>query len=570
MKVLILTNLLAIITSTFAKSDKYSLLDRIVDLENQGDPFSDVSFVIHRNGESESCGTSDPKLSNIIDVLHKVLDQYDFDDFMMYELDYLLTIALSLSLLSPNDCTPENNNTTDISGLVEFCFKGYENTPILPDHSKNIPFKKINGEESLPCHFHTREGLRFTSLQQLVDYARADHHAISPTCTNKDGRKVKELHFYAVPAGRLFFFAPSFIGEIFELEHVHHPKNLSISLEVLSIFPHVFEIKNGFTVEESEEIKKGVLEETRDSHRLKRSSTGATGYSVSSSRTSENGFDTGSPTAFLVKRRAFKILGFHQYYESFADGLQVLRYNQTSAYVAHYDYLDDPKIQSDRHDYNSSAVGTNRFATIFMYHSTLPSDGGGETVFPRAWPVGQSESDGVDESHALDQLRLSNTGKLLKRNSWQEKMVVSCRSRLAIQPKLARAILFYSQLPNGELDPSSLHGGCPVLNGTKWGTNLWVWNGPRNGYSGQPLKGNQLQKQHEPTQQKAIFRNSGVNQIFERAQLYYQDTFWGNLGFNDPPLSVNTSEGHKWYVKVNGEIKRKWVIDKSQFKEFLL
>ena len=42
------------------------------------------------------------------------------------------------------------------------------------------------------------------------------------------------------------------------------------------------------------------------------------------------------------------------------------------------------------------------------------------------------------------------------------------------------AVLFYDQLPSGRPDPTSEHGGCPVLNGTKWAANLWVW-------SGQPL-----------------------------------------------------------------------------------
>ena len=47
-------------------------------------------------------------------------------------------------------------------------------------------------------------------------------------------------------------------------------------------------------------------------------------------------------------------------------------------------------------------------------------------------------------------------------------MVVDCRSRLAVKPHAGRAVLFYSQHPNGEIDNSSLHGGCPVLHGEKW------------------------------------------------------------------------------------------------------
>ena len=32
------------------------------------------------------------------------------------------------------------------------------------------------------------------------------------------------------------------------------------------------------------------------------------------------------------------------------------------------------------------------------------------------------------------------------------------------------AVLFWGTYPNGDIDPHSLHGGCPVKNGTKW----WV------------------------------------------------------------------------------------------------
>lgn len=51
--------------------------------------------------------------------------------------------------------------------------------------------------------------------------------------------------------------------------------------------------------------------------------------------------------------------------------------------------------------------------------------------------------------------------------------------RIWAAPVRAQAILFYSQFSGGELDPASLHGGCPVEKGTKWAANLWVWNAPR-------------------------------------------------------------------------------------------
>ena len=35
------------------------------------------------------------------------------------------------------------------------------------------------------------------------------------------------------------------------------------------------------------------------------------------------------------------ILGFDEYEESLTDGLQVLRYNKTTAYIPHLDWIDD-------------------------------------------------------------------------------------------------------------------------------------------------------------------------------------------------------------------------------------
>ena len=34
---------------------------------------------------------------------------------------------------------------------------------------------------------------------------------------------------------------------------------------------------------------------------------------------------------------------------------------------------------------------------------------------------------------------------------------------LSVKPKKAEAVLFYSQLPDGQPDRMSQHGGCPVL-----------------------------------------------------------------------------------------------------------
>lgn len=114
------------------------------------------------------------------------------------------------------------------------------------------------------------------------------------------------------------------------------------------------------------------------------------------------------------------MLGFDEYIESHADGLQILRYNLTTAYskhslvfiafclhdlhfltrsssfakVPHLDFLDiDEKFE---HDYDSAGRGGNRFATILLYMTDLDEKDGGETVFTEAWPTGQAEEDHVD------------------------------------------------------------------------------------------------------------------------------------------------------------------------------
>jgi len=51
-------------------------------------------------------------------------------------------------------------------------------------------------------------------------------------------------------------------------------------------------------------------------------------------------------------------------------------------------------------------------------------------------------------------------------------LAVYCHRNLAIRPQAGRAVLFYSQFPNGVQDTSAWHGACPVFNGTKWVSNL--------------------------------------------------------------------------------------------------
>ena len=132
----------------------------------------------------------------------------------------------------------------------------------------------------------------------------------------------------------------------------------------------------------------------------------------------------------------------------------------------------------------------------------------------------------------------------------------------AVKPNATRAVLFYSQFPNGEIDPYSFHGGCPVLKGTKLAANLWTWSAIRPEYPGGPQKRaltaaeQAAQKQQqEPEPVLATFTNSGQDPRFdEHTKVYYgQETFFGNLAPTDPAVRVNTYPGHVWRI-VSGDV----------------
>lgn len=95
-------------------------------------------------------------------------------------------------------------------------------------------------------------------------------------------------------------------------------------------------------------------------------------------------------------------LGYDEYWEGHTDGLQVLRYNLTTAYIQHMDYMSDRtggKVGT--FNYDSTRKGGNRFATILLYMTDLEDGAGGETVFPNAWPPEQSEEEHVQ----IDEVR---------------------------------------------------------------------------------------------------------------------------------------------------------------------
>ena len=238
-----------------------------------------------------------------------------------------------------------------------------------------------------------------------------------------------------------------------------------------------------------------------------------------------------------LKQRIFELLGMRPFRNDWADGLQVLRYNTTKAYNSHFDYLEyTPGSRLD----SSRPGGANRFATVVVYLSDVEE--GGETVFPEGKALDGSNKDYAQVLQELKDSGLDLKSIGIKPGSWEERLVVQCRSRLAVKPKKAEAVLFYDQMPMGGQDNAALHGGCPVLKGTKWAANLGVWNGNVHGDDAPPStkKGGKGDVPEGQVQAEFISTKPGFS-------LYWNDVFFATLEPHQP-VKMNTFAGHTFHV----------------------
>ncbi|XP_064954137.1 prolyl 4-hydroxylase 1-like isoform X1 [Musa acuminata AAA Group] len=137
----------------------------------------------------------------------------------------------------------------------------------------------------------------------------------------------------------------------------------------------------------------------------------------------------------IIKAIEKRIAVFSQIPAENGESIQVLRYETNQYYTPHHDYFSDAFNLKN---------GGQRVATMLMYLNDV--DEGGETIFPQA---GSSEC--------------SCGGNKVK--------------GLCMKSRKGDAILFWSMGLDGQSDPNSLHGACPIVKGEKWSATKWLRQG---------------------------------------------------------------------------------------------
>ena len=228
------------------------------------------------------------------------------------------------------------------------------------------------------------------------------------------------------------------------LKEYQEEETMNMTMKVLSCAPRVFEIPNFLSQVEVDHILK-----IAGSEDLALSGTGL-GVSgeenaVADTRTSYNSWveRERSPIIDAIYRRAADLMridesllrkrgrGEHDELDTkntLAELLQLVHYDPGQEYTAHHDFGFNNA--ADKHQ-------NQRFATLLLYLNDDMT--GGTTSFPR-W---------------------------LNAETFEE---------LHTKPEVGKAVLFYSQLPDGNMDDLSHHQANKVRIGEKWLINLWVWD----------------------------------------------------------------------------------------------
>uniref|UniRef100_A0A1B6GH42 procollagen-proline 4-dioxygenase n=1 Tax=Cuerna arida TaxID=1464854 RepID=A0A1B6GH42_9HEMI len=204
--------------------------------------------------------------------------------------------------------------------------------------------------------------------------------------------------------------------------HYHRPELLlaPFKLEEILVSPPIMLIHQAISESEIEALKNASLNELSDCQTLLNATTT---FETSTYRTCDKGWvdDSATPAAARVTRRIGQLANLGM---THSEPHQVACYGMGGEYKLHKDAIEGYTLSET----NSQG---QRIATVMLYLNDVTR--GGYTVFP-----------------------------LLK---------------VAVAPIKGSAVYWYNILHDSEDDERTLHGGCPVLLGSKWVLNKWIHEG---------------------------------------------------------------------------------------------
>merc|ERR1712228_374276 len=204
-------------------------------------------------------------------------------------------------------------------------------------------------------------------------------------------------------------------------------EDISVSIEIISVKPKMFVIKDIVSESEAEMVK------ALATPKLHRSGTGQAmdANHDDETRTSKTAWigHQEHPIIDTIFKRTADILQIDEdVLKRNAEQMQSVFYEQGQEYKAHHDFSDNGRDSA------------SRYITILFYLTDqMDDESGGETWFPKA-----------------------RQGKGIKAH-----------------PGKGNAILFYDLLEDGNGDDLTLHEAVRVKKGTKWICNFWVWEPKR-------------------------------------------------------------------------------------------
>eukprot|EP00474_Spongospora_subterranea_P009752 CRZ10210.1 hypothetical protein [Spongospora subterranea] len=367
-------------------------------------------------------------------------------------------------VLSPNEMTPEPMSKEGFIPVhVDFTNKHEEDMDLYWANGNGTEVKMDTIAPNNSKQFNSYVGhvwvWRVSSTQEYVRSSIID----STQATNSYSRYESDFHeTYAkehgfdwinvYPRGPVNKWIPDPVNIGYETKRLVSPAKYTkegglpdqssttvLNMKTMSTSPKIFLIEEFLSEDECDHI----IQEAIDLGDMKRSGVKTTGEHIPS-RTSTNTWIAADKSEIVenVFKRGFSVmkLPFNKdSWKNHSESLQVLLYDVSQEYQPHDDFFKPSEYPT----YRTVQQGNNRYATLFLYLSDV--EGGGETVFPRF--NGEYSEDACTDENGF-----------------------------RVKPKKGNAALFFSMLPDGNLDQNALHGGCPVITGKKWAANFWFWD----------------------------------------------------------------------------------------------